>query len=416
MASSHKKRTGLRAALIVLLCLVLVCAVAAAVLYSFVSRKIKAFQSGASFALDYTITSTEAEPPALYALLDKFGGTTGSLTGQYTPRAVQLALYPTGTSTVNDAPLTRMYISEEETLYDAGQLYNKLRSTVVAEYPLASLLLPGWSLGSYISQDQLATLLGVDPAATGLQQVNDFQLDLKQLKTVQPANAKEGYLYLQLPNLTAGEDAPQLILGIEKQGLLKTLSPKVHILLDVPAHHIHAELTGTVTAAQTVVTAPTSRMQDSDVESLVQLRKTIESIVQFVQTAAQSDDEIAPGETAVAEEVQRLAVGVQIFLLFPMGEYEVLHLKSGVLQGSFCQSAVQGKHGVVGNDGGPAAGEKLRRHGSQLGEKAQLNGHIIGPGCGYMDGSQWPSTSSFRLRPSSSSWTRPGRSLRSMAS
>ena len=288
MASSHKKRTGLRAALIVLLCLVLVCAVAAAVLYSFVSRKIKAFQSGASFALDYTITSTEAEPPALYALLDKFGGTTGSLTGQYTPRAVQLALYPTGTSTVNDAPLTRMYISEEETLYDAGQLYNKLRSTVVAEYPLASLLLPGWSLGSYISQDQLATLLGVDPTATSLQQVNDFQLDLKQLKTVQPANAKE------LPNLAAGEDAPQLILGIEKQGLLKTLSPKVHILLDVPAHHIHAELTGTVTAAQTVVTAPTSRMQDSDVESLVQLRKTIESIVQFVQTAAQSDDAVSP--------------------------------------------------------------------------------------------------------------------------
>ena len=205
MASSHKKRTGLRAALIVLLCLVLVCVVAAAVLYSFVSRKIKAFQSGASFALDYTITSTEAEPPALYALLDKFGGTTGSLTGQYTPRAVQLALYPTGTSTVNDAPLTRMYISEEETLYDAGQLYNKLRSTVVAEYPLASLLLPGWSLGSYISQDQLAALLGVDPAATGLQQVNDFQLEIKQIQTVQPANAKEGYLYLQLPNLAAGD-------------------------------------------------------------------------------------------------------------------------------------------------------------------------------------------------------------------
>ena len=197
MASSHKKRTGLRAALIVLLCLVLVCVVAAAVLYSLVSRRVKAFQSGASFALDYTITSTEAEPPALYALLDKFGGTTGSLTGQYTPRAVQLALYPTGTSTVNDAPLTRMYISEEETLYDAGQLYNKLRSTVVAEYPLASLLLPGWSLGSYISQDQLATLLGVDPAATGLQQVNDFQLDLK---TAQNRAARQRERRLPLPS------------------------------------------------------------------------------------------------------------------------------------------------------------------------------------------------------------------------
>ena len=65
-----------------------------------------------------------------------------------------------------------MYISEEETLYDAGQLYNKLRSTVVAEHPLASLLLPGWSLGSYISQDQLANSAGVDLTATSLQ-VND---------------------------------------------------------------------------------------------------------------------------------------------------------------------------------------------------------------------------------------------------
>ena len=294
MASSHKKRTGLRAALIVLLCLVLVCAVAAAVLYSFVSRKIKAFQSGASFALDYTITSTEAESPALYALLDKFGGTTGSLTGQYTPRAVQLALYPTGTSTVNDAPLTRLYISKDETLYDAGQLYRTLRSSITDNYPLAGVLIPEWNMGSYISQTQLASLLGVDDTATSLQSMNDFQLDLKKIKKVQPENAKEGYLYLQLPNLAAGEDAPQLILGIEKQGLLKTLSPKVHILLDVPAHHIHAELSGTVTASQTVVTAPTSRMQDSDVESLVQLRKTIESIVQFVQTAAQSDDAAAP--------------------------------------------------------------------------------------------------------------------------
>ena len=84
-------------------------------------------------ALRWTTPSPPPKPSPLpfNALLDKFGGTTGSLTGQYTPRAVQLALYPTGTSTVNDAPLTRMYISEEETLYDAGQLYNKLRSTVV---------------------------------------------------------------------------------------------------------------------------------------------------------------------------------------------------------------------------------------------------------------------------------------------
>ena len=289
MASSRKKRTGLRAALVVLLCLVLVCAVAAGVLYSLVSRKVKAFQSGASFTLDYSITSTEAEPPALYKLLDQFGGTTGSLSGQYTPRAVQISLYPTGTSASSDAPLTRMYISEEETLYDAGQLYTRLRNTIAEQYPLAGLL-PGWSLGSYISQTQLATLLGVDTSATSLQEVNDFQIDLKNIRTVQPDNAKEGYLYLQLQSLDSGEDVPQLILGVEKKDLLKTSSPNVHILLDVPAHHIHVELTGSVTASQTVVSAPTSRMQDSDIESLVQLRETIESIVQFVQTAAQGTE------------------------------------------------------------------------------------------------------------------------------
>lgn len=286
MASSHKKRTGLRAVLIVLLCLVLVCAVAAAVLYSLVSRKIKAFQTGASFALEYQITSTQADPPALYKVLDQLGGTTGSLTGQYTPRALQVSLYPTGTSADSDAPLTRVYISEEETLYDAGQLYTRLRNMVTTEYPLASLLLPGWSLGSYISQTQLATLLGVDAAATSLQEVNDFTLDLKSLQKVQPENAKEGYLYFQLQSLDSGADLPVLTLGVEKQGLLQTTSPRVHILLDIPAHHVHVELTGTVTAAQTVVTAPTSQMQDSDVETLVQLRQTIESVVQFVQNAA----------------------------------------------------------------------------------------------------------------------------------
>ena len=81
----------------------------------------------------------------------------------------------------------------------------KLRSTVRTEYPLASLLRRAagrWAATS--PKTSWPPLLGVDPAATGLQQVNDFQLDLKQLKTVQPANAKEGYLYLQLPNLAAG--------------------------------------------------------------------------------------------------------------------------------------------------------------------------------------------------------------------
>ena len=77
-----------------------------------------------------------------------------------------------------------------------------------------------------------------------------------------------------------------LTLGVEKSGLLRAVSPAVHILLDIPAHGIHTELTGTVTPAAPTLTTPTSRMQDSDIASLVQLRQTVESVVQFVQGVA----------------------------------------------------------------------------------------------------------------------------------
>ena len=50
MAASKKKRTGARAAVVVVLCLVLVCVVAAAVALGLVSRRVKSFAGGASFA------------------------------------------------------------------------------------------------------------------------------------------------------------------------------------------------------------------------------------------------------------------------------------------------------------------------------------------------------------------------------
>lgn len=60
----------------------------------------------------------------------------------------------------------------------------------------------------------------------------------------------------------------------------------MHILLTSRPTGIHTELNGTVTPAAPTLTAPTSRMQDSDIASLVQLRQTVESVVQFVQGAA----------------------------------------------------------------------------------------------------------------------------------
>lgn len=285
MASSHKKRTGVRIAAVVLLCLVLVCVVTAAVFVGLIGRRVKAFQSGAAFSFTYQITSTAAEPPALYKLLDQFGGTTGSVDGQYSPDGIQVNL-SSDTAAIPASPLTRVYIGADETLFDIGQLYHNIRTAVVNEYPLASLLLPGWDLGSYISQSQLAALLGVDADSVALQDMTGLRLDLKNLHRVQPDNALDGYLYFQLQNDAAAQDAPVLTIGVAKKDILSAPSPAVHLLLDIPEHGVHIELNGTVTATQTALSVPSSRMNDADIETLVKLRETIESVVQFVQQAA----------------------------------------------------------------------------------------------------------------------------------
>lgn len=285
MASSHKKRTGVRIAAVVLLCLVLVCVVTAAVFTGMIGRRVKAFQSGAAFSFTYQITSTAAEPPALYKLLDQFGGTTGSVDGQYSPDGIQVNL-SSDTAAIPASPLTRVYIGTDETLFDIGQLYRNIRTAVVNEYPLASLLLPGWDLGSYISQSQLAALLGVDADSVALQDMTSFRLDLKNLHRVQPDNALDGYLYFRLQNDAAAQNAPVLTIGVAKKDILSAPSPAVHLLLDIPEHGVHIELNGTVTATQTALSVPSSRMNDADIETLVKLRETIESVVQFVQQAA----------------------------------------------------------------------------------------------------------------------------------
>lgn len=281
MTASKQKKRG-RAALILLLCLLVLCLAAGGTAYALLRQKVRAIQAGAEFDFSYTVTSSAAETPALYGVLQQAGAAQGTVSGQYAPGKFQFAL----TSGKTGNAFTRVYIDAKETLYDAGQLYTYLRNEVVSAAPLAGLVLPGWSMGSYISQTQLASLLGVDDTATSLQSMNDFQLDLKKIKKVQPENAKEGYLYFRLETDDTAADSPVLTLGVEKSGLLRAASPAVHILLDIPAHGIHTELTGTVTPAAPTLTAPTSRMQDSDIASLVQLRQTVESVVQFVQGAA----------------------------------------------------------------------------------------------------------------------------------
>lgn len=285
MASSRTKKKRIRAALVVVLCLALVLAVAAAACYGLLARRLKALQAGAGFTFEYEITPT-ADSPALYTILQQTGGTSGTVTGKYAPDALQLSISAPDAVIPAD-PLTRVWVSGSETLYDAGQLYRNLRTSITNAYPLAGLLIPDWNLGNYISQAQLASLLGVDAAATSLQDVTDFQLDVKNLQRVTPDDAKDGYLYFQLTAGSAGANAPVLVLGLEKSQFFADAIP-VEIRLSIPEHGVSIRLSGTVSAETAVLSAPTSRMKDEDIQTLVQIRETIQSVLQFVQTAGES--------------------------------------------------------------------------------------------------------------------------------
>lgn len=285
MASSRTKKRRTQAVLIVVLCLALVLAVAAAACYGLLARRLKALQAGAGFTFEYEITPT-ADSPALYTILQQTGGTSGTVTGKYAPDALQLSISAPDAVIPAD-PLTRVWVSGSETLYDAGQLYRNLRTSITNAYPLAGLLIPDWNLGNYISQSQLASLLGVDAAATSLQDVTDFQLDVKNLQRVTPDDAKDGYLYFQLTAGSAGANAPVLVLGLEKSQFFADAIP-VEFRLSIPEHGVSIRLSGTVSAETVVLSAPTSRMKDEDIQTLVQIRETIQSVLQFVQTAGES--------------------------------------------------------------------------------------------------------------------------------
>ena len=242
-------------------------------------------QAGAAFTFDYEATST-ADSPALYTILQKTGSTKGTVSGLYAPNALQLSITAPGAVIPAD-PLTRVYVSGSETLYDVGQLYKNIRSSITGSYPLASFLMPDWTLGNYISQAQLASLLGVGTEATSLQDMTEFELPQKKPQRVQPEGALDGYLYYQLDTGDTSASAPVLVIGFEKSKFFEDPLP-VHILLTIPEHQVRIQLTGTVSAQTVVLTAPTSRMKDEDIQTLVQIRDTIQSVLQFVQSTADS--------------------------------------------------------------------------------------------------------------------------------
>ena len=274
MASPKKRVNPLFVALAVVLVAVVV---AVGVVFFQLHSKISALQTGASFTFRYEITPNSPDKPPLLNILERVNASSGSISGQYAPGKLQLSFYQLNEDdSVKTSPFTRVYIDSEETLFDIGQLYTVLRQAVTDKLSIASVLLPEWSLGDYISQTQASAVLGVETNKVELQELSGFTLSLKGLKKVSP--------YYQFP---AAADGTTLVLGFSTDALFSKTTP-IHVLLTIPDHNVHIQLTGTVTSAKTVLSPPASRMSDEDIATLAQIRQSIESVWKMIQSATQT--------------------------------------------------------------------------------------------------------------------------------
>ena len=80
--------------------------------------------------LDMRSPLPRQSPSALYQLLEQLGATRGRVHGMYAPGQLGVALYLQDDA--SGAPLTRLYIDQNETLFDAGQVYRTARGSLVA--------------------------------------------------------------------------------------------------------------------------------------------------------------------------------------------------------------------------------------------------------------------------------------------
>ena len=93
-----------------------------------------------------------------------------------------------------------------------------LRDSIADSAPLVGAFLPEWSLPNYITQAQLAKILGVPNTQVAMQEMSGYTLTLSRQCVVHPDYAKKGYIYYQFPS--EGEDAAVLVVGLPLKSLL----------------------------------------------------------------------------------------------------------------------------------------------------------------------------------------------------
>lgn len=196
-------------------------------------------------------------------------------------------LYPSGglarAETGGTDFFTDLYIDANDTYFDAGRLYRTLRDSIADSAPLVGAFLPEWSLPNYITQAQLAKILGVPNTQVAMQEMSGYTITLSRQCVVHPDYAKKGYTYYQFPS--EGEDAAVLVVGLPLKSLLFDDTIPVDVHVEIPAHGVNAALSGTLKAGVNSLSAPVSVISDSDIDSIVQLRERLEQFADLINTA-----------------------------------------------------------------------------------------------------------------------------------
>lgn len=272
MSRSHPRRSpslAVRAGLVLLAA----AAVALLALFLAIRSRTGALQKGSAFSFDYRVSSTAAEPSLAYSTLEALGGLTGTVQGQSSGSDLYLAWYADG----KEEPFTDLYCKDGKVLLNIRQMYRTFLSGLTAQYPLAGLI-PDWTLGDYISQDQLAILTGRQPAVSEMENFSMSAFALFSLKRVHPDNGLEGYLYFT-PKQTQGDAV--VTIGFPVQSLWTEFF-RCQILVDLPSQGLHLELTGKALPGDYDIQLPDSVMKDEDIAALSEIIQAVRSLAALV--------------------------------------------------------------------------------------------------------------------------------------
>ncbi len=253
--NAHKpkrRKTALIVVIAVVLVLLLIVGTIALLVYSRVEKLI----AGADFELVYRVEKTGTES-VVYDVMDKMEITRGTIKGRAVSGVAEAELMPQD----SDESLADIFVDEDALLINVETIYNYLLDMLLSKHPILGQLPPDWSLGSYISLDQLMVILGADESET-----SSGGLAIAERKLFADVeDGRSGYIYFDIPvegqglSVVAGFSVPTAI----------RKNVAVQVIVTQEDLGFRVVMSGIVTTVDAdAPDAPTSRISDATVDNM----------------------------------------------------------------------------------------------------------------------------------------------------